>query len=67
MLEDGRESVRLGYVVEWKDLTLELAQLAREQRLTRTYKKRLAAYRRERNASRKRRLRRSALSARWTR
>jgi len=35
-----------------------------EKRLSRTYKKRLAAYRRERYASRKRKLRKSALSAR---
>jgi hypothetical protein len=35
-----------------------------EQRLTKVYKKRLAAYKRERNASRKRKLRKSALSAR---
>jgi glycerophosphoryl diester phosphodiesterase len=38
--------------------------LAREQRLNRTYKRRLAAYRRARTASRKRKLRKSALSAR---
>jgi hypothetical protein len=38
--------------------------LAREQRLSKTYRKRLAAYKRERNAARKKKLRTSALSAR---
>ena len=38
--------------------------LAREQRLSKVYRKRLAAYKREKNAARKRKLRTSALSAR---
>jgi len=38
--------------------------IGREQRLSRTYRKRLAAYRRETNSARKRRLRKSTLSAR---
>ena len=38
--------------------------LGDEQRLTKTYKERLAAYRREKNSARKRKLRKSALSAR---
>ena len=53
---------KLGLQVHYGELCDQA--LARERRLSRLYRKRLAAYRREDNASRKRRLRSSALRAR---